>query len=123
MTSGADGVNVKVVLVESRAMVPVTLGVTVKVLVSMVTGFIGLLNVTLISVVGQAVVDAIAGSTESTVGGLKGLVGPPVFLSESLHPAMITVNISPGIQNLANPDLLISIPLTIAVAVQSLDTT
>jgi hypothetical protein len=101
-------VKVKVVLVASPAIEPETLGVTMKLPVLIVAGFIGLLNVALIRVVGQAVWDAIAGSTDTTAGGLSGEAGPPAFLSASLHPAITTPNIKAGIQALQTFNLYIS---------------
>jgi len=96
-TRGLDGVKVKIVFVGSAVIGPDTPGVTVKVVALIVAGFIALLNVTLTAVLEQAVVEPASGTTESTVGGLRGEVAPPA-LSESLHPA-ITMAIAAANRN------------------------
>ena len=82
---GADGVKVKIVLVESCVMVPVTPGATIKVVALMVEGFIALLKVTVTTELGQTPAAPLRGVTEATVGGVT--VGFVPVLSGSLHPA------------------------------------
>jgi hypothetical protein len=80
-----DGVKVKIVLVVSWVIVPITPGVTVKVVALMVAGCIATLKVAVITAVGQTPAAPRGGVSEITVGGIRpGLV--PV-LSGSLHPA------------------------------------
>ena len=107
---GLDGVNVKVVFVESAVIVPVTPGDTVKVEALIVAGFIALLNVAVTRVVGQGV-EAPAGRTEIAVGGVRGDVGLPGFLSGSPHPTIATARINAGIHTLETFVLRISFPL------------
>ena len=105
-----EGVSVKVVFVASAVMDPVTPGVTVKVVALIVAGFIGLLNVAEIRVLGQGA-EAPAGRTEITVGGVRGEVGPPEFLSGSPQATIPTANSNAGIHTLKSLDLRISFPL------------
>ena len=65
--------------------VPFTAGVTVKVVVSMVAGFIALLKVTVTVALGHIPVAPLTGVTETTVGGVT--VGLVPDLSGSLQPA------------------------------------
>jgi hypothetical protein len=105
-----DGVKVKVVFVASPVIVvAVTPGVTVKVEVLIVAGFIGLLNVAETRVVGQGV-EAPTGRTETTVGGVRGEVALPEFLSGSLHPTIATANTNAGIQTFQTLNLRIKFP-------------
>jgi len=82
---GFNGVKVKIVLVVSWVIVPVTPGATVKVVALMVEGFIALLKVAVITALGHTPAAPLAGATEITVGGLR--VGLVPALSGSLHPA------------------------------------
>jgi hypothetical protein len=83
---GAEGVRVKVVLVASAVMGPVTAGETVNVEALIVAGFMALLKVAVMSVVGQGVVEARAGRTVETLGALSGEVGLNEPLSGSPQP-------------------------------------
>jgi len=80
-----DGVKVKIVLVVSWVIVPVTPGATVKVVALMVEGFIALLKVAVITALGHMPTAALGGVSEITVGGVR--VGLVPDLSGSLHPA------------------------------------
>ena len=111
-TSGLDGVSVKVVFVESAVMGPDTPGATVNVVELMVAGFIGLLNVAEIRVLGHGP-EAPAGRTEITVGGVNWSPGFDAFgfLSASPpHPATKTASKNAEIQILLTFNLRISFP-------------
>jgi hypothetical protein len=85
--------------------------VKVNVVVSIVAGFIALLNVAVITTgVGQTRVEPAAGVTEVTVGGVSGSPGFPAFafLSESPHPATRAAARNAEIQMLLTFNLLIS---------------
>ena len=105
----ADGVKVKIVFVGSAVIGPDTPGVTVKVELLTVAGFIALLNVTATAEVVQGA-DAPAGRTVTTVGELRGPPEPPEFLSGSPHPAIPTVNINAWSQTLQILNLRITFP-------------
>ena len=111
ITRGADGVKVKIVFVASAVIGPDTPGDTVKVVVLMVAGFIALLNVALMRVVGQGV-EAAAGRTDVTVGGVSWPPGFPAFpfLSGSPHPTTKTASRNAEIQILLTFNLRISFP-------------
>jgi hypothetical protein len=109
----AGGVKVAIMPVESRATVPVTLAppgpASLKVVVLIVAGFIGLLNVAvIIATLGQTRVEPFGGVTEVTVGGVKGEVAVPAILSGSLHPVTTKAERNASIQILANFKLRIS---------------
>src|SRR4029077_19740211 len=70
-----------------------------------VAGFIALLNVAVTGVVRQA---PSPGVTETTVGGVKGEVGPPVLLSGSPHPTSAAASKNAGIQIMPTFNLRIS---------------
>jgi hypothetical protein len=78
-------VKVKIVLVVSCVMVPITPGATVKVVAVMVEGFIALLKVAVTTALGQMPPAPLRGVTEATVGGVTVELVPG--LSASLHPA------------------------------------
>jgi hypothetical protein len=88
--------------------------VTVKVETVIVAGFIGLLNVAVITaVLGQTSVEPSGGVTDVIVGGVSGLPGFPAFpafafLSESLHPATRAASRNAEIQILVTLALCIS---------------
>jgi len=105
---GLEGVKVATRPAESRATVPVTPGANLKVPVLMVAGFMALLNVAETTAPWQIPVEAPAGITETTVGGVKGEVGPPVLLSGSPHPAITTAKRNAGIQILLTFNLRVS---------------
>ena len=105
-TRGLDGVKVKIVFVGSAVIGPDTPGVTVKVVALIVAGFIALLNVALTRVLEQAVVEPASGTTESTVGGLRGEVVLPA--SGSPQPATETASKSAAIKILLTFNLRIS---------------
>ena len=69
MVRGLDGVKVKTVLVTSWVMVPVTPGLTVKVVVLMVEAFIASLKVAAMTPREHTPVAPLAGVTEATIGG------------------------------------------------------
>jgi hypothetical protein len=71
----------------------------------MVAGFMGLLNVALMmAVLGHTAGLPLTGVSEVTVGAVRGAPGfpAPAFLSESPQPAMTAANRNAGIQILAN---------------------
>ena len=81
---GLDGVKTKIVLLTSGVMVPVTPGVTVKVVLLMVAVFIASLKVAVTAAREHTPVAPLAGVTETTTGGgLHGL-GPVVKLHMKL---------------------------------------
>ncbi len=107
---GLDGLKVATKPVESSETVPVTAGANLKVPVLIVAAFIALLNVAVTMAPWQMPVAPPTGTTETTVGGLKGDVAPPA-LSPSLHPAIVAitaVNRNAGIQNFLKFELRIS---------------
>jgi len=86
--------------------------VTVKVETVIVAGFIGLLNVAVITaVLGQTSVEPSGGVTDVTVGGVSGSPGFPAFafLSESLHPATRAASRNAEIQILLTINLRIKV--------------
>jgi hypothetical protein len=95
---------------------PVTLvppgPVRVKVVVSIVAGFMGLLKVApmIRPLLGQTLVEAFSGVTEITVGGVVGAPGLPAFpfLSESPHPATTAASRNAEINILLTINLRIS---------------
>jgi hypothetical protein len=106
-----EGVKVATVSVASRATVPMTAVPPVanlKVPVLIVEGFIALLKVAVTTAPWQMPVAAPAGTTETTVGGVVGEVGPPAVLSGSPQPANAAVKRNAGIQILPTFDLRIS---------------
>jgi hypothetical protein len=87
---------------------PVVLLVKVNVEVLIVAGFICLLNVALITaMLGQRRVKPFVGVTETTVGAVKGLPGPPAT-SGSPHPATNAASRNAEIQILLTMNLRIS---------------
>jgi hypothetical protein len=86
--------------------VPVT---KVKVVVLIVTGFMALVKVALITTgFPQVKVEPLRGFAEVTAGGVRGLPGFPAFVSGSLQPASRPANKNAGIQSLVNIELRIS---------------
>jgi hypothetical protein len=77
---------------------------SVNVEVVMVAGFIGLLNVAVITLLGQR---PVAGVVAVTVGGVSGSPGPPFLLSESLQPANAAAKKTAGIKTFVIIDALI----------------
>src|SRR2546423_616543 len=69
MARGLDGVKVKMVLVTSWVMVPLTPGLRVKVVALMVAVFIGSLKVAVMTAREHTPVAPMAGLTETTIGG------------------------------------------------------
>ena len=69
MASGLEGVKVKAVLVTSCVIIPVTPGVTVKVVALIDETFIASLKVAVITASEHTPVAPLAGVTETTVGG------------------------------------------------------
>ena len=69
MVRGLDGVKVKIVSVTSWVMVPVTPGVTVKVVALIVAGFIASLKVAVRTAREHTPVAPLRGLTETTAGG------------------------------------------------------
>jgi hypothetical protein len=108
----AGGKRVATRPVESRETVPATFApvgsVKVNVEVLIVAGFIALLNVALITaMLGQRRVKPFVGVTETTVGAVRGLPGPPA-LSGSPHPATRAATRNAEIQILLTFNLRIS---------------
>ena len=69
MARGLDGVNVKMVLLASGVMVPLTPGATVKVDELMLETFMASLKVAVTELLEQTPVEAVGGVTETTIGG------------------------------------------------------
>ena len=110
----AGGKRVATSPVESRETIvpgtiaPVVLLVKVNVEVLIVAGIICLLNVALITaMLGQRRVKPFVGVTETTVGAVKGLPGPPAT-SGSPHPATNAASRNAEIQILLTFNLRIS---------------
>ena len=94
--SGLEGVKVKIVLLTSWVMVPVTPGVTVKVVVLIDEVFIASLKVAVMTASEHTPVAPLAGVTETTVGGgLHPLAAVLKLHTKSLARALPKVSLTP----------------------------
>jgi hypothetical protein len=107
---GLEGVKVATRFAESRETVPVTgdAPANVKVPVLIVAGFMALLNVAETKAPWQMPVEAPAGITETTVGGVRLGFPVPGLLVVPQHPANTKANRNAGVQILLTFNFRIS---------------